>query len=93
MSVQGILGIVGTATVEVAEVERLVVERNEARDERDRARRLAARLEEIVAGDHALLRRVLDPDTFASFASEEQLGFEIAAWLIEHGGMHGGASC
>lgn len=81
MSAQSILGVIGTATIEVCEVERLMAQRDDARAERDRARDLAARLEQIVARDHALLWRALEDH--ASHAEEEQLGFEIAGWLQE----------
>lgn len=71
---QSILGVSGTSTVEASDVERL-------RDELQRARDLAARLEQIVAKDHELLWRLLDEPT--SHAEAERLGFEVATWLSE----------
>lgn len=69
----------GTATIDVCDVERLMKQRDKARAERDRARELAARLEQIIAGDRVLLWRTLEDHP--SNVAEEQLGFDIAAWL------------
>lgn len=88
---QSILGAAGTATIDVCDVERLMAQRDQARAERDRARDLAARLEQIVAKDHELLWRMLDEPT--SHAEGERLGFEVATHLNEFAMVSlGGAS-
>lgn len=68
MSAQSILGVIGTATIEVAEVERLVVE-------------LEATKAALAEGLR-LLELTVVPSTSHGF--EQQLGRDIAEFLAEH---------
>lgn len=79
-----------TATISVADVQRLMQQRDIARAARDRARALAADLEGLVQNERVILREAIQLLRWAvtpttSHAVEEQVGADIAAFLREHG--------
>lgn len=74
MSAQSILGVIGTATIEVAEVEKLMAER-------DRARELAANLEQLLSEGRRLLELAVTQSP--SHAFEQQVGRDIVQFLRE----------